>query len=60
MDKKILEALDVVVSLAKTDEEILSNTREIILIAVIIFVASTDIIGKFLLRSFNRPIKKLI
>ncbi len=59
-DKKVLGALDVVVSLAGTDKEIASYTRGIIGLAVIIFLGASVIIGIFLLRFVNRPIKELI
>jgi histidine kinase len=59
-DKKVLGALDVVVSLADTDKEIASYTRGIIGLAMIIFLGASAIIGIFLLRSVNRPIKELI
>jgi histidine kinase len=59
-DKKVLGALDVVVSLAATDKEIASYTRGIIGLAVVIFLGASAIIGIFLLRFVNRPIKELI
>ncbi len=58
--KKVLGALDVVVSLEHTDREIVSYTRGIIGLAVVIFLGASSIIGIFLLRFVNRPIKELI
>jgi histidine kinase len=59
-DKKVLGALDVVFSLADTDNEIASYTRSIIGLAIIVFLGASAIIGIFLLRFVNRPIKELI
>jgi histidine kinase len=59
-DKKVLGALDVVLSLAGTDKEIASYARGIIGLAMIIFLGASAIIGIFLLRFVNRPIKELI
>jgi len=59
-DKKVLGALDVVVSLEGTDKEIASYTRGIIGLAIVIFLGASAIIGIFLLRFVNRPIKELI
>ena len=59
-DKKVLGALDVVVSLAETDRETQAYERWIIVLAVISFLATSAIIGTFLLMFVNRPIKKLI
>ncbi|UCB48248.1 MAG: PAS domain S-box protein [Deltaproteobacteria bacterium] len=59
-DKKVLGALDVVISLVNTDKEIASYTRGIIGLAIIIFLGASAIIGIFLLRFVNRPIKELI
>ncbi|MCK8600944.1 PAS domain S-box protein [Desulfoferrobacter suflitae] len=59
-DKKVLGALDVVVSLAATDEEIQSYERWILVLAVISFLAASAIIGTFLWMFVNRPINKLI
>jgi len=58
--KKVLGALDVVVSLKDTDQEILSYERGIIGLAIFVFLAASSIIGTFLMRFVNRPIKKLI
>jgi histidine kinase len=59
-DKKVLGLLDVVISLDKTDKAIFSYQRRIILLAAIIFLASSTIIGLFLSLFVNRPIKRLI
>ena len=59
-DKKVLGALDVVISLEDTDTEILTYERGIIALAVIIFFGASTIIGIFLLKFVNRPINKMI
>ncbi len=59
-DKKVLGLLDVVISLKETDREIRSYQRGIIGLAALIFVGASAIIGLFLLRFVNRPIRKLI
>ncbi len=59
-DKKVLGALDVVVSLRETDTAILSYERWIIVLAISGFAATSVIIGIFLMLFVNRPIKKLI
>jgi histidine kinase len=59
-DKKVLGALDVVVSLEKTDKAILDYEQGIIALAVFSFVGTSTIIGFFLLIFVNSPIKKLI
>ena len=59
-NKKILGALDVVVSLEKTDQQILSYENGIIALAVFSFLGISSIIGIFLMRFVNRPIKTLI
>jgi len=59
-DKKVLGALDVVVSLASTDKEIQAYERWIIVLAIISFLAASAIIGTFLWMFVNRPINKLI
>jgi len=58
--KKVLGALDVVVSLKNTDNAILSYERWIIVLAIFTFVATSSIIGIFLFIFVKRPIKKLI
>ncbi|MGD9211270.1 MAG: PAS domain S-box protein [Desulfobacteraceae bacterium] len=59
-DKKILGALDVVVSLEQTDREI--HTAETIMVAFggFVSIATSAVILVFLMRFVNRPIKKLI
>ncbi|MEX1330631.1 MAG: PAS domain S-box protein, partial [Desulfobacterales bacterium] len=59
-DKKILGALDVVVSLADTDKEILTTEKGIIGLAGIVFMVTSTIIFLFVLRFVNQPIRKLI
>ena len=59
-DKKVLGALDVVVSLEDTDREILAYEKGIIAMAAIVFLGTSTIIVIFLLRFVNRPIKKMI
>ena len=59
-DKKILGALDVVVSLADTDKEILAAEKGIIGLAGIVFMVTSTIIFLFVLRFVNQPIRKLI
>ena len=59
-DKKILGALDVVVSLEGTDKEILRTEKGITILALFVFVLSSAIIFVFVLRFVNRPVKKLI
>jgi histidine kinase len=59
-DKKILGALDVVVSLEDTDREILSAKNGMIRLAGFVFLVTSAIIFIFVLRFVNRPIQKLI
>ena len=59
-DKKILGALDVVVSLEGTDREILRTEKGITALALFIFILSSAIIFVFVLRFVNRPIQRLI
>ncbi|MEN6437897.1 MAG: PAS domain S-box protein [Syntrophobacter sp.] len=59
-NKKVLGALDVVVSLKETDRGIKAYESRIIILAVISFLATSAIIVGFLLLFVNRPIKKLI
>ena len=58
--KKILGALDVVVSLEHTDQEIRSAERSMVAFTAFVFLATSTIILVFLMRFVNRPIKKLI
>ena len=59
-DKKILGALDVVISLKETDEEILFLEKGIIGLAAVAFLVTSAIIFLFVLRFVNRPIRQLI
>ena len=59
-DKKILGALDVVVSLADTDKELSLAKRGAILLAGGIFLVTSAIIFLFQLRFVTQPIRKLI
>lgn len=58
--KRVLGALDVVVSLEDTDKAVDSYERRITALAIISFAAISAIIGIFLLIFVNYPIKKLI
>ena len=58
--KKILGALDVVVSLKEIDEEISFLENGIIVLAVFAFLFTSAIIFIFVLKFVNQPIKKLI
>jgi histidine kinase len=59
-DKKILGALDVVISLEESDKEILFIKKGIIGLAAMVFLATSAIILIFVLRFVNRPIRQLI
>ena len=59
-EKKVLGALDVVVSMADKDKEILSYERGILGLTAFIFLGASAVIGIFLMRFVNRPIKKMI
>ncbi|RLB98665.1 MAG: PAS domain-containing sensor histidine kinase [Deltaproteobacteria bacterium] len=59
-DKKILGALDLVVSLADVDREIAHTQRVSIGLSVFVFLVTSTIILVFLLRFVNRPIRRLI
>jgi len=58
--KKILGALDLVVSLQEADRELLVDQRRIIGLAFTVFLLTSIIILIFVLTFVNRPIKKLI
>jgi histidine kinase len=58
--KKILGALDVVVSLEHTDQEILAAEKNMVAFTGFVFLATSTIILVFLMQFVNRPIKKLI
>jgi histidine kinase len=59
-DKKILGALDVVVSLDDTDKEIFMAKKGVIGLAGAIFLVTSAIIFLFQWRFVNQPIRKLI
>lgn len=59
-DKKILGALDVVVSLEAIDREIGTAEKWIMALTVCVFALTSTIIFIFVLRFVNRPIHKLI
>ena len=59
-DKKILGALDLVVSLRDTERNILITQRRIIGMTFTVFLLTSIIILVFILTFVNRPIKKLI
>ena len=59
-DKKILGALDLVVSLEKADASLYHLQRSIISISISVFLLTSIIIFFFVLRFVNHPIKKLI
>ncbi len=59
-DKKILGALDVIVSLKEVDREIVKMEKGIIGFSVFVFLITSAITFVFLFRFVNRPIKKLI
>ncbi|MBW1900700.1 MAG: PAS domain S-box protein [Deltaproteobacteria bacterium] len=58
--KSILGALDIVVSLEKTDKEIVSASKGVIGLACFAFLFTSTIIYIFVLKFVNRPIKELI
>jgi histidine kinase len=59
-DKKVLGALDVVVSLAETEQEIRFMEKGVIGLAGVAFFVTSAIIFIFVLHFVNRPIRKLI
>jgi histidine kinase len=59
-DKKVLGALDVVVSLNKMDTAIISHERQMIALTSFIFLGIAAIISIFFFNFVNRPIKRLI
>lgn len=59
-NKKVLGALDVVVSLKQTDRQIAFYEKGLIFFALCLFLICSSIIGIFVLRFVNQPIKKLI
>ncbi|HSM89420.1 MAG TPA: PAS domain S-box protein, partial [Desulfobacterales bacterium] len=59
-DKKILGALDVVVTLAETEKEIRFMEKGVIVLALATFLVTSAIIFLFVMRFVNRPIRRLI
>jgi histidine kinase len=59
-DKKILGALDVVVSLKNTDQEIRRAEKGMLGLAGFVFLLTSAIIFVFVMRFVNRPVRKLI
>jgi len=59
-DKTVLGALDVVVSLEETDAEVVFAQKEVITLAVIVFLVTTTIIFAFFLLFVTTPISRLI
>jgi histidine kinase len=59
-DKRVLGLLDLAVSMENVDREIIAHEKGIIGLAVALFLGASIIIGIFLMRFINRPIKKLI
>ena len=59
-DKKVLGVLDVVVSLAQTDKEILTFERGILVLAGFVFLATSGFIFFIVYRFVKQPINKLI
>jgi len=59
-DKKVLGALDVVVSLQQTDAEIFFLEKGILGLAAVAFLVTSAFILVFVLRFVNRPIRRLI
>ncbi|MCP4682807.1 MAG: PAS domain S-box protein [Desulfobacterales bacterium] len=58
--KKILGALDVVVSLERTDRKIINAEKGAIGLAFFVFLTTSALIYIFVLKFVNQPIKKLI
>ena len=59
-DKKVLGALDLVISLDQTDKEIALFKNWLIAFAIFVFVVTSVVIIFFVLRFVKRPIKKMI
>jgi len=59
-DKKILGALDLVVSLQETDASLYHLQRGIIRMSIFVLLLTSTIIFFFVLRFVNHPVKKLI
>jgi histidine kinase len=58
--KKVLGALDLVVSLESKDQEIAAYQKQLLALAIIIFLSTAGMICFFLIRSVNIPIRKLV
>jgi len=59
-EKTVLGALDVVVSLKETDQDILYFEEGVILLSAFLFLSTAAVIFCFILRFVNRPIMQLI
>jgi histidine kinase len=59
-DKKVLGALDLVISLDQTDKEVALFKNWLIAFAVFVFVITSAVIIFFVLRFVKRPIKQMI
>ena len=59
-DKKILGALDVVVSLKQTDDEILLAEKGVTGLAMVLFLLTSTIIFILVMKFVSQPVKKLI
>ncbi len=59
-DKRILGALDVVVTLAETEREIRFMEKGVIVLALATFLVTSTIIFLFVMHFVNRPIRRLI
>ncbi|MBW2593732.1 MAG: PAS domain S-box protein [Deltaproteobacteria bacterium] len=59
-DKKVLGVLDVVVSLAQTDKEILTFERGILVLAGFVFLATSGFIFLIVYRCVKQPINNLV
>jgi len=59
-ESKLLGALDVIISMEGTDSEIFYHERQILLMALFSFLATSGIITAFLLVDVIRPIRRLI
>ena len=58
--KKVLGALDVVISLDKTDKELAFFKRWLMIFAVSLFLITSTVIILFIMRFVKRPIRKMI
>lgn len=60
VDKKVLGALDLVISLDETDKEIFLFKKWLLAFAVFVFLSTSAVIIFFVLRFVKQPIKKMI